>query len=168
MKKTVIAMMLVVTAMFIAGTVLAWGGDCEPGGGKNGKCLNKEEMKKELGVTPEQDRLLENCRTKCSAEAKSAREAFKAKKEELRSAISKPGATKEGVQPIVAELKALQAKMTDARVDGIFALKEILTPEQFTKLEAMKEKRMKEWKEKHKDGGKRHKGPKPSDGPEEM
>jgi len=42
----------------------------------------------------------------------------------------------------MAEIKRLQANMVDKRVDGIFKVKEILTPEQFAKLETMKDKRM--------------------------
>lgn len=146
MKKILMVVTVAVAAIFIAGTVLAWGG-CGAGPGKGGKdCPNKEEMKKALGITPEQDKLLEAERTKHREESKALYDAIKAKKKELSDAIAKPGATRAGVQPIVDQLKVIQDKKMDKKVDGIFAMKAILTPEQFAKLEQMKEKGMMEGK----------------------
>ncbi len=152
MKKMMVVMAVVVAAVFIAGSVFAFGG-CGTQG-KDGKdCPKgkdmKAEMKKELGLTAEQDKQLKDGRDAHRAEAKALHDAMRAKKDELTAALAKPGATKAQVEPIVNELKALQAQMTDKRVDGIFAVKAVLTPEQFAKLENMKEKHMKEWKEKN-------------------
>jgi Spy/CpxP family protein refolding chaperone len=154
MKKTMMLIAMVVAVVFITGSVFAFGG-CGMQGKDGKECLGKgkmkEEMKKELGLTAEQDKKLEACKEAHRAEAKGMHDAMKAKKDELRTAIAQPGATRAQVEPIVNQLKALEAQMTDKRIDGIFAVKAILTPEQFAKLEAMKEKRMKDWKGKHKD-----------------
>ena len=150
MKKLMMAMAVVVAVIFIAGSVFAFGGcGYQDKGGK--ECSKKGEMKKELGLTAEQDKALEANREAHRAEAKAMHDAIKAKKEELRAAISKPGVTRAQIEPIANQLKALEAQMTDKRIDGIFAVKAILTPEQFAKLETMREKHIKEWKEKRKD-----------------
>jgi Spy/CpxP family protein refolding chaperone len=139
MKKIALVVAVALTVALAAGTALAWGGGpC--GKDKDAKCSPfKEEMKRDLGITPEQDKLLEAQKAKQMEGCKALCEALKEKKGELRKAISQPGATREQVQPIVDQLKALEAQMVDERVDGIFAMKSILTPEQFAKLEAMKE-----------------------------
>lgn len=160
MKKIMMFMAVVVAVVFIAGSVFAFGG-CGYSGkeGKDSKeCAKKGEMKKDLGLTAEQDKKLEAQREACRKDGKALHEAMEAKKEELKAAIAKPGSTKAQVEPIVNELKALQAQMTDKRVEGIFAVKAILTPEQFAKLEAMKDKHMKEGKGKGKWHGGKDKG----------
>lgn len=166
MKKIAMVMAVLAAAALIAGSAYAWGDGWCFGGrdGKDGKFDKdhsragqmKEEMKKELGLTAEQEKQLEAGREAHRAEAKALYGAIKAKKDELKAAMAKPGVTRAQVEPIVTELKALEAQMTDKRIDGIFSVKAILTPEQFAKLEAMKEKHMKEWKGKHG----RDKGPK--------
>ena len=148
MKKMMMLMVVVVAVIFIAGSVFAWGG-CGYSGKGDKDCPKakdmKNEMKKDLGLTAEQDKQLEAVREAHRNEAKALHDAMKAKKDELRTAIAKPEATRAQVEPIVVELKALESQMVEKKVDGIFAVKGILTPEQFVKLEAMKEKHMKEW-----------------------
>ena len=156
MKKIAVVIIMVVAAIFIASSVFAFGGCGYSGKGDKNCSKGKEmkgDMKKDLGLTAEQDKQLEAGREAHRAEAKAMHNALKAKKDELKAAIAKPGATRSQVEPIVNELKALEVQITDKRVDGIFAVKAILTPEQFAKLEAMKEKHMKEGKEKHKNKG---------------
>jgi len=154
MKKMLMVMAVVIAVIFIAGSVFAWGG-CGTHGKGDKECQNKgdmkQDMKKELGLTAEQDKQLEAGREAHRTEVKALRDAIKAKKGELKAAIAKSGTARAQVEPIVNELKALESQMTDKRIDGIFAVKAILTPEQFAKLETMKEKHMKEWKGKHKD-----------------
>ncbi|MCX5680502.1 MAG: periplasmic heavy metal sensor [Candidatus Omnitrophica bacterium] len=154
MNKIAKVMTVVVAVVFITGSVFAWGG-CGATG-KGGKEFPKKEemrkeMKMELGLTAEQSKQLEAGREAHRTEVKALREAMNAKKDELKTAIAKPGATRAQVEPIVNELKAIEAQMTDKRIDGIFAVKAVLTPEQFAKLENMKEKHIKERKENHKD-----------------
>lgn len=147
MKKMTMVIAVVVAVIFIAGSAFAFGG-CGVQGKDGKECPKgmKEEMKKELGLTAEQDKKLEANKEAHRTEAKALHDAMKAKKDELKAAIAKPETTRAQVEPIVGELKALEAQMTDKRIDGIFAVKAILTPEQFAKLEAMKVSHMREWK----------------------
>ena len=137
--KTAIAVIVVVLAM----TANAFG---EPGcdfkgKGDKGKKA-RENITRELNLTADQDKRLTEERT-ASREAMTALfSSLKEKKNELKDALAKPDVTRQQVEPIMAEIKRLQANMVDKRVDGIFKVKEILTPEQFAKLETLKEKRM--------------------------
>lgn len=155
-KKMMAVMVMTVAVLFIAGSAFAFGrcGGIEKDG-KNcpqGKEMRRE-MAKDLGLTPDQEKLLDAQKEASRNEGKALHDAMKAKKSELQAAIAKPGATRAQVEPIVAELKALESQMVEKRVNGIFAVKAILTPEQFAKLEAMKEKHMKDWKGKRKGNG---------------
>lgn len=155
MKKITVLMVMAAAAMLIAGSAFAWGGGREGFGKGDKDCPNakemRKEMKEELGLTAEQEKQLEANREAHRAEAKAMHDAMKAKKDELKAAIAKPGAARAQVEPIAGQLKALEARMTDKKIDGIFAVKAILTPEQFAKLEAMKGERAKERKGKHGD-----------------
>ena len=152
MKKLAMVLVVVVVMAFIAGSVFAFEG-CGYSGKGDKECSKKGEMKKDLGLTAEQDTKLQANKEAHRAEMKALHDAIKAKKGELNAAIGKPETTRAQVEPIANELKALEAQMTDKKLDGIFAVKAILTPEQFKKLEEMKEKHIKEWKGKHMDKG---------------
>lgn len=149
MKKIMMASVTAVAVMFITGTVFAWGG-CGFRAGDGKECYRakdmKAQMKKELGLTADQEKKLDAGKEAHRKEMKALHDAMDARKDELKKAIAKPGATRAMVEPIVNELKVLEARKVEKRVDGIFEVKAVLTPEQFAKLEAMEEKRMKEWK----------------------
>jgi len=68
--------------------------------------------------------------------------AIKEKQAQLQQELKNLGVKDASVRPIVSEIKSLQAKLIDLKIKGIFAVKEILTPEQFTKFQEMMEKRL--------------------------
>lgn len=139
MRKNFISIigMLIVSA-FIAGSAFCEQGACSLG--KDGARHAKKEaaIARELKLTAEQDKLLKEAKASHRAGMAELFKAMKAKRQELKTALAKPDATKEQVAPIAAEIKGLQAEMIDRRIDGIFEIKKILTPEQFQKLEEMK------------------------------
>lgn len=167
MKKIVLGLVILSASALIASSVFAWGGQSCFGKGRPGmeskdrpsKEEMRKDMKKELGLTDEQEKRLDVQREAHRKEGRALHESKKAKMDELRNALARPGTTRAQVEPIVAELKALEAKLVDKQVNGIFTIRQILTPEQFVKLESMREKHMKEW------GDKR--GPRPEEDPEE-
>lgn len=152
--KTIWVAVMLIAALVATGATSCFaygGGECAKGGKDDAKCAEmKQKMVKELGLTPEQDKKLEENRTAQREQMKGLREAIKANKTALDEAMKKPGVTRAEVEPIVTEMKALNAKMLDQRIDGIFAVKQILTPEQFAKFQ---EKTHKKWGEKHGKGG---------------
>ncbi len=100
-----------------------------------------DKIFKELNLTEEQKSKLKQTRKAQHETMKGLRTQMMKKHAELKDTLSKPDVSRASVEPIATELKALQAKIMDCRLDGIFAVKEILTPEQYaTFQEKVKEK----------------------------
>jgi Spy/CpxP family protein refolding chaperone len=106
---------------------------------KRGKEM-KAQIAKELNLTPEQEKKLEENRKVQREQMANLLKALKEKQEKLQEALNNPAAKKTTVEPLASEIKSLQAQLFDARISGIFAVKEILTPEQFAKFQQMAEK----------------------------
>lgn len=144
MRTKILVMTAVMAiALAVSGSAFAMGNCgkyCRQG--RDHKTMMKE-MKKDLNLTADQEKAMEASREAFKVQGKALRAEMKAKHEALKTALSRPGVTKADVAPIVAEINALQSKMTDQRVDGILKIKSILTPEQFIKLEAKREKMFK-------------------------
>ena len=112
-------------------------------------------MFKDLGLSPEQEKKVEENRKAQREEMSKLRKEIVAKQEALQDALKSPSLTMESVTPAVNEIKALQGQMLDQRIRGIFAVKDILTPEQFAKFQQMtanrqgnRKERIQQWREK--------------------
>ena len=103
--------------------------------GKRAEIMNK------LNLTAEQQKLLKDTKEAHRAEMAKLFLTMKEKRKALTEAMAKPGVTRQQVEGLVTEMKALQAEIIDHRIDGIFKIKEILSPEQFQKLQSMREER---------------------------
>lgn len=112
----------------------------EQGGYNQGGQPRKERIFKELNLTPEQQQKLTDNRSAQHAQMVKLQGAMKEKQEKLREEVKNPAATRSTVDPIVNEIKSLQAQIIDQRINAIFAVKQILTPEQFIKFQQMTEK----------------------------
>jgi len=121
----------------------------------------KEGIFKELNLTPEQKKKLEENRKAQGEERNRLREAVKEKHGKLQQELNRPDVTRAAVEPLVKELKSLDAQLVDNRINGIFAVKAILTPEQFAQFNQLMEKQMKERKGRFKDSGEKLKRPHP-------
>lgn len=141
-----IAFLIVVT---VTGTAFAWGGCSREGKGGRDHDGRMATMAKELNLTPEQEAQLKSAKEANRDQMKNMRLALKEKRQVLQGELSKPDMTRQAVEPLVAEIKALEAGLTDQRIDGIFKVKEILTPEQFAKLQARKGADFKKGRMKH-------------------
>jgi Spy/CpxP family protein refolding chaperone len=113
-----------------------------------------QRMEKYLNLTPQQEQKLQDNRRAQRERMSQLTNQLKEKQQILRQELKKPSVTKASLAPILAEIKSLQAQLIDARVEGILAVKEILTPEQFVKFQEMtpnKQKGMRErfhqWRE---------------------
>ena len=102
---------------------------------------------KELNLTPEQKAKLKAQREGKKDSHKVLREQLKTKMQALHEAISKPGTTRADVKGLVGEVNSLKEQMFAQRIDGIFAMKEVLTPEQFAKMQAHHKEKLKDKKE---------------------
>jgi Spy/CpxP family protein refolding chaperone len=142
---------------------LAVSGACAQGQEKyhQGGQENKESIFKELNLTPEQKKKLEDNRMAQDQELSRLRAAMKEKHRKLQQELNKPDVTRAAVEPLVREIKSLQDKLIDHRINGIFAVKTILTPEQFVNFNQIMKKQMKERKGHSEDSGEKLKGPHP-------
>ena len=149
MKKMIQVLIVVaVGIMIIVPTVSA-----EPhgkmGGWKMGHHHKQaaKDMFHDLNLTAEQKDKLKQNRKAQKEKMKELRKQIMAKHTELKDKLSNPAVSRADVDPIVTELKSLHAKMIDCRTDGIFAVKEILTPEQYAKFLNNMKKEIKDWKD---------------------
>ena len=115
-------------------------------GGKGWSHGEDQGFMKELNLTKEQKEKLKAQREGKMAEHKALREQMKAKMEALHAEIAKPGTTRESVNGLVGEVTALKGQMFAQRIDSVFAMKAVLTPEQFAKMQAHREEKMKDKK----------------------
>jgi Spy/CpxP family protein refolding chaperone len=125
--------------------------------GKGYKHGDGKEFFKELNLTTEQKEKLKAQREAKRESNKALREQMKTKMQALHEAIAKPGTKPSDVSGLVAEVNTLKGQMFSQMIDGVFAMKEILTPEQFAKMQAKHQERM----------DKKHKGWGKSDSPSE-
>ena len=149
MKKNIKTVLgVIVIATLVAGSALA-GTECSVTGQRDKHNKTKDAIASELNLSADQKTRLEQERTTHRNTMETLHNALKDKKRELQDAIAKPDVTRQQVEPILAEIKKLQSDMSDKRMDGIFAVKSILTAEQFAKLQTMKDKKMKNGHKKH-------------------
>ena len=102
---------------------------------------------KELNLTPEQQKNLKENRKNQREEMQKGRAEIKEKHLKLKEALKNPDVTKAAVEPLLNEIKLLQSQLIDRRINGIFAVKEILTKEQFIKFLKLMEKQQEKRKE---------------------
>ncbi|HNX69311.1 MAG TPA: Spy/CpxP family protein refolding chaperone [Candidatus Omnitrophota bacterium] len=155
----------VITVMLLsAAGVCGWanetgpGDDREPGmmdeKGQHGK--GKEAFFKELNLTAEQKQKLDELRQAGRETNQGVRDQLKAKMQELHAEIAKPQSDATKVKDLVADISTLKSKMFQSHVDGILAMKTVLTPEQFTKMEELRKKHMEskkgKWGKHHEEG----------------
>jgi Spy/CpxP family protein refolding chaperone len=140
-RKMALIVSVLVVSVFMASGAFCWDGGCNSSKGDGRYKDRCADVTKDLNLTAEQEKLLKDSKTAHRAEMEAVMKTLKAKRQELKDVLSKPGVTKDQVAPVAAEIKALQAQVVDRRIDGIFTIKNILSPEQFQKLQAMKDKK---------------------------
>lgn len=106
----------------------------------------KRRIFKELNLTPEQEKKLEENRKSQYEEIRNLHKALRDKQDKLQQELKNPAVTPAKVAPLVKEIKSLQGQLIDIRIKGIFAVKAILTPEQFAKFQQVTER----WRERRK------------------
>lgn len=142
MKKFMRIGIIGVGVVFLATSLLYAQGNA--GAEKSGKAGGRKYRKsvlKELNLTNEQGKSLEENRQGQRQRMVGIISALKAQKEKLEQVMKKDSATKAEVEPIVAEIKSLQAQLIDQRINGILAVKKILTPEQFTRFQELTQRK---------------------------
>lgn len=98
----------------------------------------RDQMKKELGLSKEQQKKLETHRIDQRAEMEKLMLDVRNKREELKTALENPEMDKRAVQRINEQLKDAQNEIADKRLEGILYVREVLTPDQFKKFLALR------------------------------
>jgi Spy/CpxP family protein refolding chaperone len=140
-KKIKLVAFSVVLLLMASAAVYAQEKEKSTGRESRGEMHNGERILSELNLTPEQKKKLQENRAAQRQQMEALRTSLKGKREQIEKALKNPSVTRAEVEPIAAEIKTLQDKLTDLRLDGIFAVKEILSPEQYLKFQNMTEKK---------------------------
>lgn len=160
-------MSLIIVAVMLGAICCASGAFAEgdhdkmpPAGHHRMEGSGKGDFLKGLDLTPEQRDKLKTHREENMKVMKEIRDEMKEQKTALRDELKKKVIDSAKIADIAAKLKKLSAEMVDQRISSILSLREILTPEQFQKMQADMEKKHKEHGRK---GGDRGMPPPPPD-----
>ncbi|MDD5120903.1 MAG: Spy/CpxP family protein refolding chaperone [Candidatus Omnitrophica bacterium] len=118
----------------------------------------KESIFKELNLTLEQKKKLEENRSAQRTELKKIHAAIKEKQAKIQEALKAPRVSRNAIEPLVNDIKSLQGRLIDCRINGIFAVKEILTPEQLAKFQQIADNRKENRRNRLNDWSERRKG----------
>lgn len=99
-----------------------------------------ENLIEELEITPEQQEEIKSTRAKLKEKTKSVYKNLREQLKTLREELEQTDVDQRKVKKTAAKIKALQAQALDLRIEGILAVKEILTDEQYQQLQAKKKK----------------------------
>jgi len=105
-----------------------------PGGepGKKGPARqeNFDAVFKELNLSPQQEQKIAQQKKQEREQDQALRQKMAAVRSQLKQELDLPVPDKAKVYTLIAEMKELMGKRMEQRVERIFSLKEILTPEQ--------------------------------------
>lgn len=137
---------LIVTGLAVAliATSVAYAKDEEQSRKHDGQ--QREAIFKELNLTDEQKAALDANRREQGEKMAQLREEMREKQMKLREELDDPRISREAIEPLAAEVKALQARLIDLRLNAIFAVREVLTVEQFAKFQEISQKHHKKMK----------------------
>lgn len=116
-----------------------------PGPGPRGPGYQKGEAPgffKELNLTEDQKAKLKAHREAQKEKNRALREQLKTKMQALHDEIGQPVTDKAKIDSQVAEINTLKGQLFAQHIDGVLGMKEILTPEQFAKMQEKRPKPM--------------------------
>jgi Spy/CpxP family protein refolding chaperone len=143
MKKTIPIVILMLSFLFLASTLLAQ--ETKP---------QKKGFKTKLGLAPEQKEKIEDIRFNFQKESIRLKADLKIAKLELKSLMSEEELDKGKIYRKIEELSNLRTKLAKNQVDKKMAIRQILTKEQLEMLKEFKSRRIK--REKIMQGKMRH------------
>ncbi|MFH1379136.1 MAG: Spy/CpxP family protein refolding chaperone [bacterium] len=158
-KRMVLAGVLAV--MLAGGNFCAWSFDGHNGpygGNERKKDGMREKFIKKLDLSPEQQEQMKKQREAHRAQRKEINRKMKDLQDQLKTELNKEQVNSARVDGIASEMKGLQSSLVDQRIEAVLSMKNILTPEQYKKMQELKEKKKqgkKDIKGKKKGGKKR-------------
>jgi Spy/CpxP family protein refolding chaperone len=157
-------------ALFLSAAALRAPVFGEDKGGSDKKWEEKREergkkMAKELGLSADQEQQLKDSRKAHREKGEEFRKEMQGKREAMKAELEKPSLDMSRINSLQAEIKDLQGKMDDNRLDGILQVRKILTADQFKKFDEMIAKRFGKGGERGGPGWRNH-GEGPGENPE--
>lgn len=154
MKAKKILPMFLITVFIAGSNVIAYDKECDSKCDSDKMRQAQEErfdkISKELNLTEKQQEQVKNHRKKHREQMKETAVKTKEIREAMRKELEKPEIDKAKINKLSSELKELEAKRIDNRTKGIIEMREILTPEQYQKMNQMTEKKRERIKKQNK------------------
>lgn len=157
MRTKQVFLFMVMSALIVGHPAFAQeppGPDRGPGPGGEKVMADTE---KKAGLTPEQREKIKALREEFRKTQGELHAQLKAKREALRQELDAEKPSREKAEAVSDEMIKIQAQIEKSRLDHIFAIRAIMTPEQFSKIRAMMEEKRKN-REKGKSFNKDRKG----------
>lgn len=108
-----------------------------------------DNMMKEIGITPEQKQKLDAIKEESRSKSEPVLKCLMEKKRAQMQYLMTPQANKDQALAQEKEISRLQEQLAEIRINSIFEMKNVLTPEQQQKFAEIQQKRMKECPEEH-------------------
>ena len=115
---------------------------------KGHEWTGKKDIFKDLNLTDQQKKMLEENKAKHKEDMKAALDAIKQTRAAMRQELQKEKLDMAKVGQINDELKKLEAQMIDRRLESVLEVRKILSPQQFQKFMTKMEERKEHFKEK--------------------
>jgi Spy/CpxP family protein refolding chaperone len=112
-----------------------------------------EKVEKELALSPEQKDKLKALREDLRAKQVAITNDLRAAKGSLQKELESPTPDRKRADSLVADINKLQSQMLSLRVEQVFSMRAILTPEQYQTLLKAREKRRQDMKTRVQQGG---------------
>ena len=90
-----------------------------------------EKVLSQLNLSPQQEAQIKELHKGNRQRAKELRQALREKRKALEEELDKPNSDLAKIKALTAELKDMEGRVTEDRVNGVLKMKEILTPEQY-------------------------------------
>lgn len=116
-----------------------------------------QELFKNLNLSEEQKKMLDENRTKHREEMGALRKSMRDLREQMHQELQKQDLDMGKINELQGKMKETQAKILDYRLEGILAVHKILTPEQYKKFSEEMKKRKDDFRKKMWDGAGKHK-----------
>ena len=94
---------------------------------------NRDQVIKQLNLTPQQEAQIKQLQMFNRQKAKELFLRLKEKRKELADELDKERSNPIKIRALIAQLKNIQGRLIEQRVEDVLKMKEILTPEQYQK-----------------------------------
>jgi Spy/CpxP family protein refolding chaperone len=141
LNKQMMVLAAIALGLVFSGTAYAKMSEEEAGQPNKDK---RDQVIKQLNLTPQQEAQIKQLQMLNRQKAKELFLRLKEERKELADELDKARSNPIKIRALIAELKDLQGRLIEQRVEDVLKMKEILTPEQYQKFnETLKNMRKK-------------------------